>query len=394
MRTIGIVTGGRSDYGILRPLLRAIHGTKGLRLSVLVTGAHLSPAFGSTVREIEAEGFPIDERVEMLGPSDTPEGIAESMGRGTIGFTQVFARRRPDLLVALGDRFEMHAAVVAALPFKIPVAHIHGGEITEGAFDDALRHSISKLSHLHFVAAEVYAQRLIQMGEEPWRVTMSGALGLDNLQGVTLLSRGELESQIGLALEPAPLLVTFHPTTLEYEQTDWQVQELLEALRTMDRPIVFTMPNADTSGQVIRHRLLAFVQAHPSARAVENLGTQVYFSLMAMSAAMVGNSSSGLIEAMSVALPVVNIGTRQAGRLRPENVIDTGYRRDEILSGLRRALLPHTKAKLIGRPNPYGDGGAAARILAKLEAVPLDDRLLRKRVLDTAPVFGGSGHGC
>lgn len=393
MRTIGVVTGGRSDYGILRPLLRAIHGTPGLRLSVLATGMHLSPAFGSTVREIEADGFPIDERVEMLAPSDAPADIAASMGRGTMGFARVFARRRPDILVALGDRFEMHAAVLAALPFTIPVAHIHGGESTEGAFDNALRYSIGTLSHLHFVAADVYARRLMRMGEEPWRVVVSGALGLDNLRGMTRLGREELESLIGLKLDPAPLLATFHPTTLEYEQTDRQTKELLAALETVDRPIVFTMPNADTNGQVIRGHIQEFVRAHPSARAVESLGTQAYFSLMAVAAAMVGNSSSGIIEAMSFVLPVVNVGTRQAGRLRPENVIDVECHRDAIQAAVRWVLRPETKAGLLGHANPYGDGTAASRILTVLDTVPLDDRLLRKRFVEPAPVLEGSGHG-
>ncbi len=393
MRTIGVVTGGRAEYGILRPLLRAIQRSGTMRLSVLVTGMHLSSEFGLTLREIEADGFPIDERVEMLSPSDEPEAIAQSMGRGTMGFAEVFARRRPDILVALGDRYEIHAAVLAALPFLIPVAHIHGGESTEGAFDNALRHSMTMLSHLHFVSTEAYGKRVIGMGEEPWRVVVSGALGLDNLHGTTLMSRTELEAKVGLSLVPAPIIVTFHPTTLEYEQADDQAQELLAALDQIDRPIVFTMPNADTGGRRIRSRIQDFVKTHPNTRAVENLGTQAYFSLMRVAGVMAGNSSSGIIEAMSFALPVVNVGTRQAGRFRPENVIDVDYRRNAILDGLRRALRPETKAGLIGRENPYGDGSAAPRILRKLETVPLDDRLLRKRFGEPVPMGEESEHG-
>ncbi len=393
MRTIGVVTGSRAEYGILRPLLRAIEQSGTLRLSVLVTGMHLSPEFGLTLREIEADGFPIDERVEMLSPSDEPEAIAQSMGRGAMGFGEVFARRRPDMLVALGDRFEIHAAVLAALPFLIPVAHIHGGESTEGAFDNALRHSMTMLSHLHFVSTEAYGQRVIRMGEEPWRVTVSGALGLDNLHGMTFMTRTELEEKVGLALEPAPLIVTFHPATLEYEQVDDQAQELLAALEQVERPIVFTMPNADTGGRRIRSRILDFVKNHPDTRAVESLGTQAYFSLMRIAGVMVGNSSSGIIEAMSFGLPVVNVGTRQAGRLRPDNVLDVACQRDEILSALRCALRPEMKAGLVGRPNPYGDGSAARRILTKLETVSLDDRLLRKRFGDPVPTSRGSSHG-
>lgn len=379
MRSVGVVTGGRADFGIYRPLLRTIVADPSLTLSLLVTGMHLSTEFGLTAQGIEEEGFHIDDRIEMLLSSDSPEGIAKSMGLGTIGFAQAYARRRPDVLVVLGDRFEMHAAALAALPFKIPVAHIHGGEITEGAFDNALRHSITKLSHLHFVATEEYGQRLVQMGEEPWRVTVSGALGLDNIQAMKLLGQGELEVRIGLSLERPPLLVTFHPVTLEYEHTEWHVRELLEALRQVDLPIIFTMPNADTSGRAIAERVRAFTHERQCARLVDNLGTQAYFSLMACAAAMVGNSSSGIIEAMSFKLPVVNIGTRQTGRMKPKNVIDVGYHHEEIVAGIRQALDPGTRDILRDLVNPYGDGCAAGRILAKLKGVPLDATLLVKR---------------
>ncbi|MBM4135184.1 MAG: UDP-N-acetylglucosamine 2-epimerase (hydrolyzing), partial [Nitrospira sp.] len=238
MRSIGVVTGSRADFGIYLPLLRLISADPSVTLSLAVTGMHLSPEFGFTLKEIEAEGFPIDHRVEMLLSSDSPEGIAKSMGLGTLGFAQAFARQLPDILVVLGDRFEMHAAAVAAAPFKFPVAHIHGGEVTEGAIDNALRHSITQLSHLHFAATDEYGQRLIQMGEEPWRVTVSGALGLDNLRATPLIGRNELERRIGLSFEKPPLLVTFHPVTLEYEETERHVRELLEALGSFDLPIV------------------------------------------------------------------------------------------------------------------------------------------------------------
>ena len=378
MRTIGVVTGSRADYGIYVPLLRAIVAESSTQLRLLVTGTHLSPEFGSTVRLIEADGFRVDERIETILSSDSPEGVAKAMGLGTIGFGQVFARGCPDLLVVLGDRFEMHATALAALPFKVPVAHIHGGESTEGAFDDALRHSMTKLSHLHFVSAEAYAQRLIQMGEEPWRVTVSGALSLDNVIGLKLLTHEELEAIIGLRLEPAPLVVTFHPVTLEYEQTEWQISELLSALDRTQRPVVFTLPNADTQGRLIRGHIEAFVRERSGWMLVDNLGTKAYFSLMAVGAAMVGNSSSGIIEAMTFQLPVVNIGSRQAGRFRPANVIDVGHSRDQILSGLSRALAMDMRASLKGLPNPYGDGHAAGRSVQKLKEVPLGGHLLVK----------------
>ena len=382
MRTVGVITTSRADYGIFLPILRRIQADSELELHLMVTGTHLSPEFGLTVRAIEADGFEIGERVEMLLSSDTPEGIAKSMGLGTIGFAQAYARFRPDILVVLGDRFEMHAAALAALPFKIPVAHIHGGELTQGAMDDALRHSITKLSHLHFVATDDYRRRLLQMGEEPWRVIVSGAPSLDNLHSIKLLERRELEDQFALHLDGDPLLVTYHPVTLEYEDTVWQVKELLEALSECSLPVLFTGPNADTDGRVITGMLEEFVRSNPKAQMVKNLGIQGYFSLMECAAAMVGNSSSGIIEAPSFGLPVVNIGTRQQGRIRGENVIDVGYGRNEIIEGIKKAIAPEFRESISGLPNPYGDGHASALIVDHLKKVSFDQRLIIKHFVD------------
>ncbi|MDX9864930.1 MAG: UDP-N-acetylglucosamine 2-epimerase [Anaerolineaceae bacterium] len=383
MRTIGVVTVGRSDFGIYRPVLEAIRAESTLELRLIVSGMHLSPHYGSTVEQIEAEGFIVDERVEMLLSSDSPEGIAKSMGLGTIGFAQSFAYSRPDLLLVLGDRFEMHAAALAALPFNIPVAHIHGGEVTEGAMDEALRHAITKLSHLHFTATEEYARRVIQLGEEPWRVIVSGAPGLDNLHGMSWLSAAELKERFGLRIDDAPLLVTFHPVTLEYTSAAYQIDELLHALQIRGSSVIFTLPNADTGNSVIRQKIAAFVAAHPdNAQAVESLGTQGYFSLMKLAEAMVGNSSSGIIEAASFALPVVNIGSRQGGRARGRNVIDVGYNHSEILDGIQRAVAPAMRQSLRGMQNPYGDGHAAGRIVFHLRDIPLDRKLIVKRFYD------------
>ena len=321
----------------------------------------------------------------MLLSSDTPEGIAKSMGLGTIGFAQAYAKHRPDILLVLGDRFEMHAAAVAALPFNIPVAHIHGGELTEGAIDDALRHSITKMSHLHFVANQVYRQRVLQMGEEPWRVTVTGSPTLDNLRCTERLSAKELGARHKLRIDPLPLLVTFHSVTLEYEQTPWQVGELLAALDACEMPVVFTMPNADTNGRVAARMMEEFVDAHPSAQFVDNLGTKGYFSLMALAGAMVGNSSSGIIEAASFQLPVVNIGTRQRGRTRAENVIDVGNSRREVADAIREACSPDFRSRLEGIVNPYGDGHASERITARLKEIVLDGHLIRKKFCDWAP---------
>ena len=383
MRTIGVVTTSRADYGTYRPVLRRIESESGLELAVLVTGMHLAPEFGFTVHDIEADGFRIAARVEMLLSSDSPEGVAKSMGLGITGFAQVFDRWRPDILLVLGDRFEMYASALAALPFKIPIAHIHGGDVTEGAMDDALRHSLTKLAHLHFVATEDYGRRVRQMGEESWRITVCGSPGLDNIHSTPLLGDDEMEDLIGLPMEEPPLLVTFHPVTMEYERTDWQVTELLAALDTVNRPMVFTLPNADVKGRTITHMIERYAARQPRTRLVTNLGTQAYFTLMSKAAAMVGNSSSGIIEAPSFRLPVVNIGIRQKGRVRARNVIDVGYERDKIVRGIKKALSPSFRKSLSDMTNPYGDGQAAEPIVSMLQNVPLDQQLIIKHFVDS-----------
>ena len=385
MRTIGVVTVGRSDYYIYQPILEQIQAEPELNLRLFVSGAHLSPAFGLTAQEIEKDGYSITARVETLPSSDTPEAVSKSMGRGTIGFAEVYARERPDILLVLGDRFEMHAAVVAAVPFRIPVAHIHGGEITEGAIDDVLRHSMTKLSHFHFVSTETYRQRLIQMGEEPWRVVTSGAPALDNIRCTDLIDWTDLSGQLDLAPSPRPLLVTYHPVTMEHEHTVAHIEELLIALESSELPIVFTMPNADTGGQVIASTIREFASQNMQVRIFDNLGARRYYSLMASVTAMVGNSSSGIIEAPSFELPVVNVGNRQRGRIRAENVIDVGNSRDEIRQGISRARSSEFRNSLGGMSNPYGSGNAAGRIVGQLKSIPLEQSLLVKCFNDLAP---------
>jgi UDP-N-acetylglucosamine 2-epimerase (non-hydrolysing)/GDP/UDP-N,N'-diacetylbacillosamine 2-epimerase (hydrolysing) len=382
MRKIGIVTVARSDYGIYLPLLHKIQADPDLTFHLIVAGMHLSPEFGLTVQEIEADGFEIGERVEMLLSSDSASGIAQSMGLGTIGFAKAYACSSPDLLVVLGDRFEMHAAALAALPFKLPIAHIHGGELTQGAIDNALRHCITKLSHLHFVATEDYGRRVLQLGEDPWRITVSGAPSLDNFYSTELLNGNDLEARYGFLLDRPPLLVTYHPVTLEYERTEWQVGELFAALDESKMPVIFTMPNADTGGRLITRILREFVKSRPSVWLVDNFGTQGYFSLMSFSAAMVGNSSSGIIEAPSFKLPVVNVGSRQHGRVRAANVIDVGYEREDILKGITQAMQSDFRHSLVGLENPYGSGNASERIVKRLKEVELDEKLIVKRFYD------------
>jgi UDP-hydrolysing UDP-N-acetyl-D-glucosamine 2-epimerase len=383
VRTIGVVTTGRADYGIYYPLLLKIQADPDLLLHLIVSGMHLSPVFGMTIDSIKEDGFDIGDKVELLLSSDSPEGISKSAGLGVIGYSQVYAKTHIDLLVLLGDRFEMHAAALAALPFKIPIAHIHGGEITRGAFDDSLRHSITKLSHLHFVSTEEYARRVIQMGENPWRVTLSGAPSLENLGIMNFLDREALSVQFGLTVIKDPfLLVTYHPVTLEYEDTDRQIEQLLAAIEQSGYPCVFTMPNADTHGSVIRREIKKYADTHISSQAVENLGTKGYFSLMKIAEAMVGNSSSGMVEAASFELPVVNVGNRQSGRVSGENIIHVGCDRDKILDGIHKALSPEFRAGIEGMVNPYGSGKASEKILQVLKEIPLDSRLIQKEFYD------------
>ncbi len=385
MRRICVVTVARSDYGILRPLLRRIDEAPDLELSLVAAGTHLAPEFGNTIEEIRGDGFEIALTVDLSLASDRPGGIARSMGLGTIGFAQAYEQLRPDLLVVLGDRFEMQAAALAAVPFLIPIAHIAGGALSGGAIDDAFRHAITKLSNLHFVETEDYARRVVQMGEEPWRVHCTGALGLDNLNEIERLSLDDLDRRFDLELEAGepPLLVTFHPVTREYKETRRYMEALLAALEDCGRPLVFTYPNADTNGRVIIEMIERFLRDCPRARCVPHFGTVGYFRLMSQAAAMVGNSSSGIVEAASFKLPVVNIGTRQLGRLAPENVVATGYGRDDILEGIHRVTSPDFRNGLKTLVNPYGDGHAAERMVEVLRTVALDEaRLIQKTFHD------------
>jgi len=379
-RRIGVVTVSRSDYGHLRPVLDGIRRASDLELVLFVAGMHLAPEFGSTVGEIEADGVPIAERVPMLEPGDSPEAIAASTGRGVEGFARAFGRQRPDLVVVLGDRFEMLAAAVAALPFALPVAHIHGGEASEGAMDNQIRHAITKLAHLHFASAELHAHRIAHMGEEVWRVHAVGAPGLDRIATTAPLSRDALARELDLPLDGPWLLVTFHPATLEYRETASHVEELLAALEKTDGTLVVTYPNADTSGRLIIERLEEFAARHPRrCRLVRSLGERLYLSLLRHADVMIGNSSSGLIEAPSFGLPVVNVGARQRGRLRGGNVIDVEPVREDILRGIEAAQAPPFRARARTAGNPYGDGRAAPRIVEVLQTVSLDARLVQKR---------------
>lgn len=382
MRTIGIVTVGRSDWGIYRPVVARLARTPGLAVRIIVTGMHLAPEFGNTYQMISADGFPLFERVESLVASDTPTGIAKSMGLGVVGFADLFGRWRPDILLVLGDRFEMHAAAVAALPFLIPVAHLHGGELTAGAMDDALRHSITKLSHIHFPATPVYARRIHQLGEESWRITVSGAPGLDHLRTTKLPTRKQLGASLGWPVPERFALVTFHPVTLVHQDTGHQIEELLAAVELSGLPALFTMPNADTNGRVIMAAIKRYVVKHRESLLVDNLGTERYLAAMTHAAVMLGNSSSGIIEAPSFKLPVVNIGIRQMDRIQAGNIVNCDNDRAAIAAALRRALSPGFSRLCARVRNPYDAGGSAAIVAKTLKNIPLGPKLIMKRFAD------------
>lgn len=381
-RKICVVTGTRAEFGLLRWLMQEIEDTDALTLQVIATGMHLSPEFGSTYREIEQAGFNIDAKVEMLLSADTASAVTKSMGLGLIGYADAYARLAPDLVVLLGDRFEIFAAAAAAMIAGIPIAHLHGGETTEGAFDEAIRHSITKMSHLHFVAADEYRNRVIQLGEQPERVFLVGGLGIDAIKRTRLMTREALEASLNFAFGPRNLLITFHPVTLESQSSAHQMSELLKALDGLqDTHLIFTMPNADTGGRELTAMVDAFVATHPNARAYSSLGQLRYLSCMHFVDGVVGNSSSGLAEAPSMGIGTIDIGDRQRGRLRAASVIHCEPSQDQITQALRTLSSTPFKTSLAQVVNPYGTGGASQRIVEVLAAHPLD-QLIKKKFHD------------
>lgn len=363
-RKICVITGTRADYGLLRRVMQGIKDDSLLTLQVIATGSHLSPDFGLTYREIEQDGFRIDCKVEMLLSSDTPVGIAKSMGLGVIGFADALAELKPDLLVVLGDRFEIFAAVSAALVARIPVAHLHGGEVTEGAYDEAFRHSITKMSHLHFVAAEEYRKRVIQLGESPDRVFLVGGLGIDAISRLKLMDRQSLEAALDFKFGPKNLLITFHPSTLEAAVATDQMTELLTVLADLhDTNLIFTLPNADTGGRALSHMVEDFVGQHPNARAYASLGQLRYLSCIAQVDGVLGNSSSGLLEVPVFKKGTINIGDRQRGRLQASSVINCQPNRTAIKAALQRLYSDDFQSGLRTVRNPYGQGGASEKII-------------------------------
>lgn len=378
-RRICVVTGTRAEFGLLRWLMQEIQNEPQMELQVIATGMHLSPEFGMTYREIEHAGFAINAKIEMLLSADTASAVTKSMGLGLISYADAYQRLAPDLIVVLGDRFEIFAATTAALIAGIPVAHLHGGETTEGAFDEALRHSITKMSHLHFVAAEDYRRRVIQLGEQPERVFLVGGLGIDAIKRIKLLDREKLEESLGFKFGPRNLLITFHPVTLEGQNNaGQQMAELLAALEDLeDTHLIFTMPNADTGGRELAMMVNDFVASHQNACVHTSLGQQRYLSCMKYVDAVVGNSSSGLAEAPSMGIATLNIGDRQKGRLSASSVINCEPTKQSISGALSTMFDPSFRSKLTSTKNPYGSGGASEKIVEVIKNHDLKN-LLKK----------------
>lgn len=382
MINICVISSTRADYGLLRCLMQKIQDDPDLTLQIIATGMHLSPEFGLTYQTIEQDDFQISRKVEMLTSSDTPVGIAKSMGLGLIGFADAFNELKPDLILVLGDRFEIFSAVSAALVARIPVAHLHGGETTEGAFDEALRHSITKMSHLHFVANETYRQRVIQLGEKPDRVFLVGGLGIDNIKRLQLLDRAALEASLDFKLGSKNLLITFHPVTLEVATAADQMAELLTALAELkETQLIFTLPNADTDGRALIKMVEQFVTQHPNARAYTSLGQLRYLSCIAEVDGVVGNSSSGLTEVPSFRKGTINIGDRQRGRLQAESIINCAPNRESISAALKQLYSKQFQTGLSSVINPYGEGGASDKILSNLKH-HVGSNLIKKKFHD------------
>lgn len=369
-RKICILTGTRAEYGIMSRLMRSLKDDEHVELQIVATNMHLSPEFGMTINEIESDGFNVDKRVEMLLSSDTPTGTVKSMGLASIGFADAYAELSPDLIVILGDRYEMLAAASAALIFGIPVAHLYGGEITEGAYDDAIRHAITKLSYLHFTATEEYRHRVIQMGEVPERVYWVGSLGADNIASSQTMTLQELENSIGFCLGGSFLLVTFHPVTKEPGEAEVQTKALLSALEeVIDRHnVLFTLPNSDTDGRTVAGLIQDWANAHPEkACAVTSLGRARYYSALKHCTAVVGNSSSGLVEAPSFRKPTLNIGNRQKGRAQGNTVVNCAACLEDIRSGLLKVLNHETRVRIAENGiNPYAKIGTLEAIRSVL----------------------------
>ncbi len=376
-RRIGVVTTSRADYSHLYWPLRELAAHPGVELGVFALGAHLAPEFGNAIKEIERDGFPILARIECLLSSDTDTGMAKTIGIAILGLADALTAWRPDLLLLIADRYEMLAPASVAVALRIPIAHIEGGEVSQGAIDDQVRNALTKLAHIHFTSTPTARRRVIAMGEEPWRVHHAGAPSLDHLRRSALLSRQELEAKLGRALTPPALLAAWHPVTI-LRDTNAEAGSLFAALAQAPGQLLFVYPNADAGSLALIERTRALAATRPRTHIFVNLDAVTYWSLLGNVDAMVGNSSSGIMEAASFALPTVNVGMRQQGRERARNVIDAPPETTAILSAITQALSPEFRDSLSGMINPYGDGSAATTIARVLTTIPLDGMLIKQ----------------
>lgn len=382
-RKIAVITTSRADYSHLYWPLRTLAERADVDLQIIVLGAHLSPEFGRTLQEIEKDGFPIVARIECLLSSDSDVGMAKTIGVAVLGLAEHLGVLRPDILLLIADRYEMLAPASVALALRIPIAHIEGGETSEGAIDDAVRNALTKMAHIHFTSTFTASRRIIAMGEEEWRVHRAGAPSLDHLRRSTLLTRPQLEERLGCDLGIPPVLISYHPVTLA-EDTLQETDALFSALSQLPGQLLFCYPNADAGSRALVERTKSFLAARGSGRIFVNLDAVTYWSLLRQVQLLMGNSSSGIMETASFGLPTVNIGIRQQGRERAGNVIDTPADSAAILAAIRAATHPDFRASLHGMTNPYGDGVASERIAEVLASVPLGQKLLLKRAVPIA----------
>jgi UDP-N-acetylglucosamine 2-epimerase (non-hydrolysing)/GDP/UDP-N,N'-diacetylbacillosamine 2-epimerase (hydrolysing) len=385
-RRIGVITTSRADYSHLYWPLRELSAHPSVDLAVFALGAHLSPEFGSTLKEIEADGFPIQARIECLLSSDTDTGMAKTIGIAILGLADALTAWRPDLLLLIADRYEMLAPASVALTLRIPIAHIEGGEISQGAIDDQVRNALTKLAHIHFTSTPTARRRVIAMGEEPWRVHHAGAPSLDHLRRSALLDRPTLQAKLGLKFEQPAILVAYHPVTI-LNDTTAEADAFFAALTESSGQLIFVHPNADAGSYALIERTRALAATRPHTHVFVNLDAVTYWSLLGNVDALLGNSSSGIMEAASFALPVINVGMRQRGRERAGNVIDLPAETTAILAAIRRASNPKFREALRGMANPYGDGTAAKTIAHVLTTVPLEGLLIKQ----PAPILEETG---
>lgn len=381
MKRIGIMTGTRAEYGLLKSLMQEINKDNDLELYLIVSGMHLSPEFGMTYKEIEEDGFQINAKVEMLLSSDSPAGISKSIGLGVIGFADEFQRADLDMLILLGDRYEALSAAICALVMRIPIAHLHGGELTEGAIDEGIRHSITKMSYLHFTSTEQYRNRVIQLGENPERVFYVGALGVENIKKINLMTKEELERSIHFEIDENTVIVTYHPVTLENNTVEEQFLNLLEVLdRNPKIRMIFTKANADTNGRTVNELIDKYAaQNSERACAFVSLGQKRYLSALKYCRIVIGNSSSGIIEAPSFGKPIINIGDRQKGRICADSVINCGYTQQEIQQAMETALTKEFENKASNCRNPYEKENTAANIISVIKDYLLNDKIKLKK---------------